>query len=132
MKKLLLLFSFAALTLRAEINPFDQSDVPLEVDSPDAKLTKIVLLAGSVSNKSGQHEYFAGCAMLMKWLKQTPGIWPVMAREGWPKNEKIFDGAKAVVYYGDGGGKQPFLQPDRWQLLQNLVEKNHAGLVLLH
>ena len=133
MKKLLLLFTLATLTLRAvEQNPYDQSDVPLEVDAPNAKLTKIVILAGSVSNKPGHHEYFAGSALLMKWLKQTPGVWPVMAREGWPKNEKIFEGAKAVVYYGDGGGKQPFLDPARWQVLKNLVEKNHAGFVLLH
>src|SRR5437870_1672179 len=68
----------------------------------------------------------------MEWQKQTKGKWPVMAREGWPKNEKIFDGAKAVVYYGDGGGKQPFLQPERLKILENLIEKNGAGLVLMH
>jgi len=90
-------------------DPFDQSKVPLEVDARDANLTKIVLLAGGVSNKSGQHEYFAGCALMMNWLAQTPGVWPVMAREGWPKNEAIFKNAKAVVFYGDGGGKQPFV-----------------------
>src|SRR5437879_1752802 len=133
MKKLLLAFALAALPLRAaETNPFDQSDVPLEADAPDAKLTKIVLLAGGPGNKPGHHEYFAGSALLMKWLKQTPGVWPVMARDGWPKNEKIFEGAKAVVYYGDGGGKQPFLEPARWQILKNLIEKKHAGFVLLH
>ena len=40
----------------------EQQQVPREVDAPDPKLAKIVLLAGSVSNKPGQHEYFAGCA----------------------------------------------------------------------
>jgi trehalose utilization protein len=133
MKKLLLAFALAALTVRAaETNPFDQTDVPLEADAPDAKLAKIVILAGGPGNKPGHHEYFAGSALLMKWLKQTPGVWPVMARDGWPKNEKIFEGAKAVVYYGDGGGKQPFLQPDRWKLLGDLIEKKGAGFVLLH
>ena len=29
----------------------------------------------------------------MNLLKQTEGVWPVMARDGWPKNEKIFDDA---------------------------------------
>src|SRR4051794_32582442 len=83
----------------------EQRQVPLEQDSPDSKLAKIVLLAGSVSNKPGQHEYFAGCALMMKWLKAVPGVWPVMAAEGWPQNEGVFEGAKAVVVYMDGGAK---------------------------
>src|SRR6185295_18872587 len=92
---------------------------------------KIVLLAGGPSSKGGAHEYFAGCAMMMKWLKQTPGVWPVMVRDGWPKNERILQNAKAIVYYGDGGGKQPFLQPARWKIIEKLVNDG-AGFVLLH
>jgi hypothetical protein len=131
---LLLLTSLLMLNapaLRADVDPYDQSKVPLEVDTKDPKLTKIVLLAGSVSNKSGQHEYFAGCALFMDWLKQTPGVFPVMAREGWPKNEKIFEGAKSVVLYMDGGGKQPFLEPDRLKLMQKLSDEG-VGIVMLH
>ena len=112
-------------------DPFDQSSVPLEVDAPDPALAKIVLLAGTPSNKSGQHEYFAGCALLLKWLKATPGVWPVMARDGWPKNEKIFEKARAVVYFGDGGGKQPFLAAERWQVLKRTMAGD-TGFVLLH
>jgi hypothetical protein len=115
----------------AEINPYDQSGVPLEVDAAPPGATKIVLLAGSVSNKTGQHEYFAGCALLMKWLKQVPGVYPVMAREGWPKNEKIFEGAKSVVLYMDGGTKQPFLEPAKWEVLKKTMDSG-AGLVMLH
>jgi hypothetical protein len=116
-------------TVRAA-DPHDQSGVPLEVDAPDKKLTKIVILAGGPSSKPMAHEYFAGCALLMDWLKQQPGVWPVMARD-WPKNEAILDGAKCVVYFGDGGGKQPFIEPARWAKLTKLVEGG-AGLVLLH
>ena len=47
---------------------------------------------------AGEHEFFAGSALLMDMLKQTPGVFPVMARDGWPKDEKIFTGAKAVVF----------------------------------
>lgn len=32
-----------------------------------------------------------------------PGARPVMAAEGWPKNEAILGGAKALVCYQDGG-----------------------------
>jgi hypothetical protein len=132
------LFAVACVSLSAtctafgaEVDPFDQSKVPLEVDSADAKGTKIVLLAGTPSNKSGQHEYFAGCAVMMELLKQTKGVHVVMARDGWPKNEAIFKNAKAVVYFGDGGGKQPFLEPAKWSIIEGLM-KEKAGLVLLH
>jgi hypothetical protein len=122
-----LFISFAA---RAELTE-EQRRVPLEAESPDPKLAKIVLIAGSVSNKPGQHEYFAGCAMMMDWLKQTPGVWPVLVAEGWPKNEAILDGAKAVVVYADGGVKLPFLDPARWAKMKALVDAG-AGLVMLH
>src|SRR5437773_6891863 len=108
------LLFFLALAASAFALTPEQQQVPLEVDSPDPKLAKIVLIAGSVSSKPGGHEYFAGCALMMNWLKQTPGVWPVMAAEGWPKNEAIFDGAKAVVVYADGGAKLSFLEPARW------------------
>ncbi len=114
----------------AAADPYDQSGVPLEAGSPNPKLAKIILLAGGPSSKPGAHEYFAGCALMMQWLRQTPGVWPVMARE-WPKNEKLFERAKCVVYYGDGGGKQPFLESARWRFLEQLMNEG-AGLVLLH
>ena len=52
--------------------------------------------------KSGEHEYFAGCALLAKMLKQTPGVAPVMARDGWPKKPETLAGAKAVVLFFEG------------------------------
>lgn len=126
----LLCVAFMATSLRAELTA-EQKLVPLEADSPDAALAKIVLLAGPVSNKAGQHEYFAGCAMLMKCLKQTPGVWPVMAAEGWPKNEAVLKGAKSVVLYMDGGPKCALLEGTRWNTLGGMM-KNGAGLVVLH
>ncbi|HEV3145345.1 MAG TPA: ThuA domain-containing protein [Gemmataceae bacterium] len=111
---------------------YDQSSVPLEVDSPDPKLNKIVLLAGRQSHGPGDHEFFAGCVILMKMLKETPGVWPMMARDGWPKNEKIFDGAKAVVFYMDGGGGHPIIaRPEHAKLVSELTAKG-VGFVNLH
>src|SRR5438045_2379358 len=102
--------------MRAQtIDPYDQSPVPLEVDSKDPKLTKIVLIAGKRSHGPGEHEHFAGCALLMNMLKQNAGVFPVMARDGWPKNDAIFDGAKSIVVYADGGGGHPILQGDHLQ-----------------
>ncbi len=116
--------AFAALT-------DEQKKVPLEKDSTDPALAKVVLIAGSVSNKAGQHEYFAGCALMMDWLKQTPGVAPVLAAEGWPQNEKILDGAKAIVIYADGGPKLPFLEPARWAKMKSLMDAG-TGFVMLH
>jgi hypothetical protein len=132
MKISLSLFAFICLSLvaRAELTE-EQRRIPLEAASPDPKLAKIVLIAGSTSNKPGQHEYFAGCAMMMDWLKQTPGVWPVLVAEGWPKNEAILDGAKAVVVYADGGAKLPFLEPARWAKMKSLIDAG-AGFVMLH
>jgi hypothetical protein len=121
---------FAAFTARAELTD-EQKRLPLEVDAPKPGLAKIVLLAGSPSNKAGQHEYLAGCALLMDWLKQTPGTWPVLVADGWPANEAIFDGAKAIVVYADGGTKLPFLEPVRWARIKASVESG-VGFVMLH
>src|SRR5688572_20927311 len=114
MKHMLLAFSLLALAQ-------DRSTVPLEVEPTDASAAKIVILAGSFSKGGGEHEYFAGSVLLTKFLRQTPGISPVLAADGWPKNERIFEGAKAVVFYMDGGGKQPFLAPERLELIQKLA-----------
>src|SRR5579871_245340 len=83
----------------ADVDPYDQSSVPLEVQPTDPALTKIVLVAGRASHGPGEHEFFAGCSVLMKLLQETPGVFPVMARDGWPKDSKTFEGAKSVVFF---------------------------------
>jgi hypothetical protein len=130
MKLLLATVALLSMPAASGADIYDQSSVPLEVDAPAAELTKIILLAGGPSSKTLAHEYFAGCALLMEWLKQQPGVWPVMAR-GWPANEAVLANARCVVYFGDGGGKQPFLDAKRWAALQRL-RASGAGLVLLH
>ena len=119
-----------AVVARAELTD-EQRRLPLEADSTNPALAKIVLLAGSPSNKPGQHEYFAGCAMMMDWLKQTPGVWPVLVAGGWPKNEAVLNGAQAVVVYADGGTKLPFLDSVRWGKMKELMDAG-TGLVMLH
>jgi hypothetical protein len=109
----------------------DRAEVPLEVEPAGPAAAKIVLLAGGFSKGGGEHEYFAGSVVLAKLLRQTPGVATVMAAEGWPKNEKILDGAKAIVFYMDGGGKQPVLAPERLEKLRALASKG-VGIVHLH
>jgi type 1 glutamine amidotransferase len=110
---------------------YDQSKVPLEVEPPaDNKLPVIVLVAGRRSHGPGDHEFFAGTAILMNMLKQN-GVFPIMARDGWPKNEKLFDGAAATFFYMDGGGGHPVAQAGRMDRLQPLIDKG-VGFVCAH
>jgi type 1 glutamine amidotransferase len=139
MKRLSLLFcglvvAAAALPFvaAAEVDPHDQSGVPLEVQPTDPSLTKIVIVAGRTSHGPGDHEFFAGSAILMNMLKQTPGVFPVMARDGWPRDAaKTFADAKAVVFYMDGGGGHPIIQKEHRDIVAKLMEKK-VGFVNLH
>jgi hypothetical protein len=109
----------------------EQAKVPLEEQPTDAKLAKIVLVAGLPTKKPGEHEYFAGCAVLQQLLKQTPGVFPVLARDGWPTNPKTFENARAVVFFLEGGGNQALLKGDHPTELQRLADAG-VGFVNLH
>jgi type 1 glutamine amidotransferase len=126
-----LVFASVAVVRAADVDPYDQSRVPLEVQPPDPALTKIVLVAGKASHGPGEHEFFAGCSVLMKLLQQTPGIFPVMARDGWPKHPETLAGAKAVVFFMDGGNSHPIIQKNHLEEVHKLMDSG-AGLVNLH
>jgi type 1 glutamine amidotransferase len=117
----------------AEIDPYDQSKIPLEVDTTDPKLAKIVLVAGIdyLRHPSGSHEYVAGMALMMDVLKQTPGVFPVVARDAWPKDEKIFDNARAIVFYSQGGPQHTAVRKGHLELLQRQMDRG-VGLVNIH
>lgn len=102
--------------------------IALEEQPKDAKLTKVVLVAGSNFFKPGEHEYVAGCAVLMDLLKQTPGVYPVFAVD-WPQNPETFKNAKAVVFFFDGGDKHALLKDDRLAQVQKLSD---AGVGIVH
>lgn len=120
------------LIAAAEVDPYDQSSVPLEKQPPEgSKAAKIVLVAGHRSHGKGEHEFFAGCALLMKMLEQSPNVFPVMARDGWPKNPKTFENAKTVVFFMDGGGGHPVIQKDHGSVVQKLMDQG-VGFVNLH
>ena len=95
---------------------------------------KIVLIAGATNkvDRPGHHDYLAGCRLLQNLLQQTQGVEAVLVKEDWPSNEAVFDGAKSVVFYTDGGGKQAYLKsPERVATIQKLVDAG-VGIVSLH
>jgi hypothetical protein len=109
----------------------DRSNVPIEVQPTDPKLTKIVLIAGDAGtgHPPGEHEHFAGCALLMRMLQQTPGVAPVMVQNGWPTNPETLKDAKTLVFYMDGGGHQTtIVHADE---IQKMMDAG-VGIVHLH
>jgi type 1 glutamine amidotransferase len=116
----------------ARPDPYDQSGVPIEVEPPAGfKGKRVLLVAGRPSHGPGDHEFFAGCAVLMNLLKQTPGVFPVVAKDGWPKNEQLLETADALVFYMDGRGGHPVVQGNRMDLIQKQIDRG-AGWVNLH
>jgi hypothetical protein len=130
MKAWLLLPLCLLASVRAELTE-EQQRVPLEQPPADPAAAKIVLVAGSPSNRPGQHEYFAGCALLMDWLKAVPGVAPVMVANGWPRDASVFDDARSVLFFLDGGAKLSFLEPDRLERLHALAAAK-TGFLVLH
>jgi len=91
----------------------------------------IVLVAGKPSHGPGDHEHNAGILLMEKWLRQNKGVETVVVKNNWPSDESVFDRARSVVFYMDGGGGNPLIQGSRLETLGNLMNKG-VGLVCLH
>jgi type 1 glutamine amidotransferase len=104
---------------------------PIAITARAADTAKVVLIAGRPSHGHGEHEFNAGCKLLAKCLAQVPGVEPVVVTGGWPKDESVFDGARTLVFFMDGGRDHPMIQKDRLETIQKLVDKG-VGLVCLH
>ena len=127
--QILVLFVVASLFV-GTISLRSEEPGSIEVQPTDPKLAKIVLIAGSNVFKPGEHEYVAGCAVLRDLLKQSPGVFPVLALD-WPKKPETLAGAKSVVFLFDGGDKHQLLAADRMAQVRKLADEG-VGLVGLH
>ncbi|MEZ6129608.1 MAG: ThuA domain-containing protein [Planctomycetaceae bacterium] len=100
------------------------------VNADDAG-TKIVLIAGQVSHPSGQHEFNAGCILLARALNEQSSL-PVrvtVVHNGWPEDERVFNGAKAIVIYSDGNDRHPTKGHEA--VLDAMVNKG-MGIMCMH
>ncbi len=113
-----------------EPEPTRPAGLVLEEQPGKPGQAKIVLVAGPNFFKAGEHEYVAGCALLADLLRQTPGVFPVLALD-WPRKAETFKDARAVVFFFDGGDKHALLKDDRLAQVQKLAEAG-VGLVHLH
>jgi Trehalose utilisation len=127
------MFALPLLMAFFTADPFDRSTIAIEALPTDPKLDKIVLIAGlpSPKLKTGEHEYFAGCAALMKLLQQTPGVFPVLVKDGLPKNPETLKGAKAVVLFVEGADTHIVFKNGLAAQLDDLA-KAGTGIVHLH
>lgn len=104
------------------------------IGAAEPVISKIVLVAGQVKevDRVGHHDYLGGCRLMQEMLRQTPGVETVLVEKDWPEDEAVFEGASAVVFYTDGGGKQAYLASvERVALVQRLVDRG-AGIISLH
>ncbi|MDH3582651.1 MAG: DUF1080 domain-containing protein [Phycisphaerae bacterium] len=91
---------------------------------------KIVFVAGRRSHGKGSHEHRAGCMLLAHSLTAAmPSYEAVVVTEGWPQDESVFDGADAIVFYCDGGGRH--YVNSRLEKTGSLMKKG-VGLACLH
>lgn len=91
---------------------------PLGAKTADGR-SKLVLVAGKPSHPPRMHEFNAGVQLLAKCLAQgAPKLKVEVVLNGWPENEAVFEGADAVVFYMDGGGKHEVVQEGGARLMK--------------
>lgn len=99
-------------------------------ETPSQEKRKIVFVAGKPSHAPGEHEHRAGSMLLADHLeKSNLGIETVVVTNGWPKDESVFDGASAVIFYADGGKKHPAVP--HLEKLNELVSEG-VGIGCIH
>lgn len=114
------------------IDAYDQSVAPLEQRPHDAAARTILLVAGPSSDHAGgQHEFFAGMSILAHVLCQTPGVVPVLVRDGWPLDETLLDDADAIALYADGGDRHPFASAAHRAAIQRQIDRG-VGFAAIH
>ena len=88
---------------------------------------KIVFLAGGKSHGPGEHEFRAGCMLLAKALNESGLDSQAEVHSGWPADESVLDGAKALVIYADGTS----VVGKGWAKVDQMA-KNGCGLMFMH
>ena len=94
---------------------------------------KLVLIAGKPSHPPRMHEFNAGVQLLAKCLDGFSGLEVEVVLNGWPKDEGVFEGADAIVFYMDGGGRHEVVQEQgRRMKLVDEWAKAGVGLGFMH
>lgn len=93
---------------------------------------KLVIVAGKPSHPPRMHEFNAGTQLLAKCLESTPGLHVDFVLNGWPENEKVFEGADAVVFYMDGGKNHEVTKVESRKALVDSWARKGVGIGCMH
>ncbi len=99
----------------------------------EAAPKKLVVIAGKPSHPPRMHEFNAGVQLLVKCLQDVPDLKVEFVLNGWPQDEAVFDGADAVVFYMDGGGRHEAVQENgrRLKLIDEWAKRG-VGIGCMH
>src|SRR5262249_35303203 len=95
-----------------------------------AQQPKVVLVAGRPSHGPLNHEHRGGSMLLAKCLLQN-GVDATVVTGGWPEDESVFQGARGIVLFMDGGERHPILTGNRLGNMDALMSKG-VGIAMLH
>ena len=88
---------------------------------------KVVFLAGGRSHGPGEHEFRAGCMLLAKALNESGLDIQAEVHNGWPSDEKVLDGTKALIIYADGTS----VVGKGWAKVDQMA-KSGTGIMFMH
>lgn len=106
--------------------------VAADAKTPDGK-QKLVFMAGKPSHPPRMHEFNAGVQLLARSLANVKGLEVAVVLNGWPKDESVFDGADAVVFYMDGNKGHEVVQENgrRLAMVEEWAKKG-VGIGAMH
>src|SRR5438034_3733727 len=93
------------------------------------KKTKILLIGKDLDHARNTHTYISDCELLAKCLRQTEGIETVVSN-GWPQDESVLKGVKAIVLHTRLGGTVLFRGPQH-RVAEEMM-KNGVGITAIH
>ena len=98
-----------------------------------AEPAKVVIIAGKPSHPPRMHEFNAGVQLIQKCLADFEDLDVQISLNGWPKDESMFDDAKAVIFYMDGGGGHEAVKEDgrRLKMIDEWASQG-VGLGFMH
>jgi len=93
-----------------------------------AESKRIIFLAGGPSHNSGDHEFRAGSLLLAKALNAQTDL-PIEAEviSRWPEDDRVLDGADAIIIYADSDS----VQRDHYKRLMDITQAG-TGLFFMH
>jgi len=97
----------------------------------DPAKARIVVIATAHDHAWNTHMYTEECKLLVKCLNQNPGVDAVFSADlDWPKDPKILEGVKSIVYYSRSAGDIVF-DPKRRKETAKLFDAG-VGFATIH